>query len=119
MCMDAPNPKDPIAKLEKDINSREDRPLSPGIQPDHELKASEASPKQKSPRPFDIHVSPIDHRLVEQADQVINTILKMMVEKRASDLHLRAGTPLILRIDGNLVALDKMVISPELAREVL
>ena len=33
----------------------------------------------------------------------INDILKISVERRASDLHLKVGSPPVLRIDGRLV----------------
>ncbi|MDO9334521.1 MAG: type IV pilus twitching motility protein PilT [Dehalococcoidales bacterium] len=35
----------------------------------------------------------------------IDTLLRIMVDKNASDLHLRVGSPPILRIDGKLVAI--------------
>ena len=44
----------------------------------------------------------------------INELLKLMVEKRASDLHLRVPSPPVLRIDGELVIQEQ---SPPLARE--
>ena len=51
------------------------------------------------------------------AGDTVNTWLKNMVEQRASDLHLRAGTPLIMRVDGNLKVVDKNVLTPEMAKE--
>ncbi|MDD4169467.1 MAG: type IV pilus twitching motility protein PilT [Desulfotomaculaceae bacterium] len=41
----------------------------------------------------------------------MNKILTLTVEKRASDTHLTAGTPPILRIDGELYPLDYPVMS--------
>jgi twitching motility protein PilT len=37
---------------------------------------------------------------------VLNDLLKLTFEKRASDLHIKVGVPPILRIDGRLVALE-------------
>jgi len=37
---------------------------------------------------------------------VLNDLLKMTFEKRASDLHIKVGVPPILRVDGRLVALE-------------
>ena len=47
----------------------------------------------------------------EQKDQAgglgdLHGLLRMMVEKGASDLHITSGTPPQMRLDGNLVALD-------------
>ena len=33
----------------------------------------------------------------------INELLKVMVENNASDLHLQAGSPPIIRVDGDLI----------------
>lgn len=43
----------------------------------------------------------------------ISDLLKETVERKASDLHLTAGVPPILRIDGQLIPLDCPVLSPE------
>ena len=40
----------------------------------------------------------------------INTLLRLTQEKGASDLHLTAGKPPVLRIDGNLTLTDKEVL---------
>jgi len=42
-----------------------------------------------------------------------------MVDKGASDLHIRSGTPAIYRVDGNLAPATKDKISPELVKEAL
>lgn len=38
----------------------------------------------------------------------IEELLKLLIDKGASDLHLRVGTPPVLRIDGRLVVLDDL-----------
>lgn len=43
----------------------------------------------------------------------IDDLLKTMVEKKSSDLHLKVGMPPILRIDGKLTPLDQERFSPE------
>jgi len=47
----------------------------------------------------------------------IEELLKLLIDKRASDLHLRVGTPPVLRIDGRLVVLDDL--SPITGDDVL
>jgi len=42
-----------------------------------------------------------------------NKLLKMMVEKNASDLHITAGSPVQLRIHEKLVSVDDHALSPE------
>ena len=49
----------------------------------------------------------------------INILLKMMVEKRASDLHITAGSPLQLRIDEKLAPIDDCKIKPEESKELI
>ena len=44
-------------------------------------------------------------------DQNINLMIEEMKERRASDLHLRAGSPPYIRVDNDLVPLDAPVIS--------
>ncbi|HEX7878687.1 MAG TPA: PilT/PilU family type 4a pilus ATPase [Candidatus Eisenbacteria bacterium] len=39
----------------------------------------------------------------------IKRILERMIEERASDLHVKAGTPATIRVDGRLIALDEPV----------
>ncbi len=43
----------------------------------------------------------------------INELLKLMIEKKSSDLHLSPGTAPILRIDGNLVAVTNDVLTED------
>lgn len=49
----------------------------------------------------------------------IDAYLRMMVEKKASDLHYCTGCRPILRCDGEIVAIQEPAISPQLARTVL
>jgi twitching motility protein PilT len=47
-------------------------------------------------------------------------LLRLMVEKRASDLHIRVPVPPVLRIDGNLTVLkDLPPVTPEYAESIL
>ena len=46
----------------------------------------------------------------------IKKLLKPMIEKRASDLHITANSPVHLRIDEVLVPIDNRVLSPEEAK---
>ena len=48
----------------------------------------------------------------------LRDLLQLMVEKRASDLHLSAGTPPQLRIDGQLSPLPLPPLSPSEAKEL-
>jgi twitching motility protein PilT len=43
----------------------------------------------------------------------IDQLLALAVEKRASDLHLSAGIPPCLRIDGELVMVETPVLTAE------
>lgn len=45
----------------------------------------------------------------------IKPILQEMIAKKASDLHLRTGSPAVIRVDGNLFPLDKTVSKQEMA----
>jgi len=51
--------------------------------------------------------------------QKINELFKMMVEKKASDLHLGVGSPPIFRIDGKLIPLETPSLSPENLQEMI
>ena len=48
----------------------------------------------------------------------INDLLKLMVERRASDLHISAGASIQLRIDEKLVPVDNNILSPEESKEL-
>jgi twitching motility protein PilT len=49
----------------------------------------------------------------------INTLLKVAVAKNASDLHLSAGMPPILRVDGELQRLDQPILLQEETRVLI
>lgn len=49
----------------------------------------------------------------------INTLLKLMVEKNASDLHIAANWPAHIRIDEKLIAADDRVLSPDEAKDLV
>ncbi len=53
------------------------------------------------------------------ASELLHELLKGMVERKASDMHLRSGTVPIYRIDGNLSSAMKLVITPEMAHQAL
>jgi twitching motility protein PilT len=48
----------------------------------------------------------------------IRTVLEKMIAARASDLHLKAGTPPVVRVDGVLYTLDEPAPSSQELREV-
>lgn len=50
---------------------------------------------------------------------VIDTLLKMMVERKASDLFITAGFPPSMKINGQLLAIGEQPLSPEEARETV
>jgi Tfp pilus assembly pilus retraction ATPase PilT len=49
----------------------------------------------------------------------IKALLKMMVDKKASDIHITAGAPVQLRIDENLIAVDDGILSADDTRELV
>jgi twitching motility protein PilT len=49
----------------------------------------------------------------------MDALLRLVVERRASDLHLKAGTRPMLRIDGRLVAADEERLSDERMRALI
>lgn len=48
----------------------------------------------------------------------LNDLLKLMVERKASDLHISAGASIQIRIDEKLVPVDDRVLTPEESREL-
>lgn len=50
---------------------------------------------------------------------IIRDLLYLMIEKRASDLHLKEGRPPLLRIDGKLSALDMDILSNSDLKEMI
>ncbi|MBV9079676.1 MAG: type IV pilus twitching motility protein PilT [Elusimicrobia bacterium] len=53
------------------------------------------------------------------AIKLLQELLKGMVEKRASDLHLRSGSLPIYRIDGRLTPVSEVIVTPDLAKGAL
>lgn len=49
--------------------------------------------------------------------KTIDELLRVVVEKEASDLHLKAGNPPIIRIDGELFPLDEPPVPPDEMKE--
>jgi len=49
----------------------------------------------------------------------IKQLLQIVVERKASDLHLVAGVPAYLRIDGKLIQVDQEIITPEAAKNLI
>ena len=49
----------------------------------------------------------------------IKALLKLVIDKNASDLHLAVGCPAYLRIDGKLVEVEKTILTPDLAKELI
>ena len=47
----------------------------------------------------------------------VNDLLQTMVQRGASDLHLKAGSPPVIRVDGELYLLDEQPITPEEMKE--
>ena len=55
----------------------------------------------------------------KRIEDYVNSILKGMIDRRASDLHIRAGSPIIYRVDGHLVPVDKTPVSADSVKEIL
>jgi twitching motility protein PilT len=55
----------------------------------------------------------------EKAAELLQGLLKGMVDRRASDLHLRSGAPPIYRIDGSLTPVSDKIITPDVAKDCL
>jgi twitching motility protein PilT len=53
------------------------------------------------------------------SENPLDVLLKMMVERNASDLHIKAGSPPMLRIDGELQAAIPQVIPPNGIRKMI
>ena len=63
------------------------------------------------------------HATPPSAPTELDRLLRLMVERKASDLHIKAGSPPGLRVDGAVLPLNEPVLSPEdtrrLAEQVL
>ena len=53
------------------------------------------------------------------ATATIEELLQILVERRGSDLHLSAGSPPRIRVDGNLVATEHEVLKPESCKRII
>lgn len=51
--------------------------------------------------------------MYEQAKNKLNELLKLLVDKDGSDLHLKAGVPAYIRANGRLVPVDKYAFTPQ------
>ena len=56
-------------------------------------------------------------RLIEQIS--LEDLLVMMMERRASDLHLAAGSPPLIRVDGDLQPMPFSVLTPPVIQTLL
>lgn len=54
-----------------------------------------------------------------RAKAALDVLLRMIVEKGASDLHLRCGEPPILRLHGEMLRLDQPPVEPEMLEQML
>ncbi|NLV22966.1 MAG: type IV pili twitching motility protein PilT, partial [Syntrophomonadaceae bacterium] len=48
----------------------------------------------------------------------LKNLLAQAIQLQASDLHLKSGNPPVLRINGQIVAMDHQIISPAETRFV-
>lgn len=69
--------------------------------------------------PDDHPAPPADKVIPEKVGDLLQGLLKGMVEKRASDLHLRPGSQPIYRIDGNLTSASPLTVTPDMAIKFL
>ncbi|HXL72840.1 MAG TPA: type IV pili twitching motility protein PilT, partial [bacterium] len=49
----------------------------------------------------------------------VDTLLRLMFEKGASDLHITAGAPPMLRIDGQITATEYEKLRPEVTQQLI
>jgi twitching motility protein PilU len=49
----------------------------------------------------------------------LDPVLKLMAEKKASDLFVSAGAPVSIKIQGNIMPLNQQIIDPEMARKII
>jgi len=53
------------------------------------------------------------------ASATINDLLRLLFEKNASDLHLTAGSPPVLRIDGDIIPTELDKLTPETCQDLI
>lgn len=46
-------------------------------------------------------------------------LLQVMIDKRASDLHLTVGSPPVLRVDGEIIPLEYSTLSPDICQRLI
>lgn len=63
--------------------------------------------------------NPTQPALVAASDCRISSLLALAVERGASDLHLSAGLPPLLRVDGDINALEEMPLDSQRIRDVV
>ena len=51
--------------------------------------------------------------MYEQAKNKLNELLKLLVDKDGSDLHLKAGVPAYTRTNGRLIPVDNYAFTPD------
>ena len=73
------------------------------------------NPRPTPERPSNGEEKPLGERAVE----LLQELLKGMVEARASDLHIRAGSAPIFRVDGNLTHIGSKPLGADLTKETL
>lgn len=49
----------------------------------------------------------------------IDTLLKLMVQKDASDLYLKVGRPAFLKINGQIISVNNAIVTPEIVQSFL
>lgn len=64
-------------------------------------------------------LSPLERLMTESADYNMAKLLRQMVENGASDLHLAAGRPPVLRINGKLGDVEGPVMSKEATQRLI
>ena len=49
----------------------------------------------------------------------IEELVQQLVERGGSDLHISAGSPPMIRVNGRLVSTEQEVIDPEVAQKII
>ena len=60
-----------------------------------------------------------DHTLVQDSLNSMEQLLQQAIEKKASDLHVTAGYPITIRVDGELESLNEQIITPKNAKALI
>ncbi len=112
----------PINDLNKDTTLKGvvDNELVDIIPGEKVPKALKREPKEENlSKPIDVDEfsAPAIQKLADTSK--IDELLKYAIQHNASDLHITAGYPPIIRIDGELMEISEAVISPEEAEELI